>query len=123
MKTKLLFPLIALFMLGISCKKEAEAPDTGVVTNTPEIVSLKADKYEIKVGGEEPCIIECEATGGNLSYVWEVDLGDIFPLNESGSQVRFTGSECCVGDKFITCTVSNDKGEVSESITIHIYIP
>ena len=123
MKTKLFIGMIAIILISISCKKDTETVDPGVVTTTPKIISLTADKYEIKVGGEEPCTIDCEATGGNLSYVWEVDLGDIFPLNESGSQVRFTGSECCVGDKFITCTVSNDKGEAYESITIHIFIP
>lgn len=110
--------------IGVSCKKESDAPqDNSTVTTAPKIVSLSADKYEIVVGGEEPAIIECDATGGNLNYKWEVDLGDIFPLNESGSIVRFTGSECCVGDKFITCTVSNDKGETSQVITIHIFIP
>ncbi|HSG67381.1 MAG TPA: hypothetical protein VK994_01645 [Bacteroidales bacterium] len=124
MKAKLIIFMLAIMLAGMACKKDNDtSQDNGVVTTVPKISSLSADKYEIKVGGEEPAIIECMATGGNLSYVWEVDLGDIFPLNESGSQVRFTGSECCLGDKLITCTVSNDKGEVSETVTIHIYIP
>ena len=124
MKAKILISLLIIMFIGVSCKKESDAPqDNSTVTTAPKIVSLSADKYEIVVGGEEPAIIECDATGGNLNYKWEVDLGDIFPLNESGSIVRFTGSECCVGDKFITCTVSNDKGETSQVITIHIFIP
>jgi PKD repeat protein len=41
-------------------------------------------------------------------------------MNSSHSQVTFTGAACCVGDKVITCTVSNSKGSVSKSITITI---
>ena len=71
-------------------------------------------------GGEDPAIITCEATGGNLSYLWEVDLGDIFPITNDNSKVRFTGSSCCVGDKVIKCTVSNDKGSVSKEVHLTI---
>ncbi len=124
MKTNLLISLLVIMIIGgVSCKKEDTTPNDDIVTTMPKITSLQADKYEIKVGGEDPAIIECVATGGNLNYKWEVDLGDIFPLNENGSKVRFTGSECCLGEKLISCTVSNDKGEVSEVITIQIYIP
>lgn len=120
----LAIPILAMSLLiaTVGCKKDAgNEPD--VVTVTPEIVSLSTDKEEIKFGGEDPAIITCEATGGNLSYQWEVDLGDIFVLNEDGSQVRFTGSECCIGEKIVKCTVSNDKGSVSKIIGINIYIP
>jgi len=123
MKGKLLIGIILLTVTILSCKKDTDTSDPGVVTTYPEIIELKADKYEIKVGGEDPCILTCEASGGNLSYVWEVDLGDIFAINEEGSQVRFTGSECCVGDKLIKCTVSNDLGSVTETVIVHIYIP
>ncbi|NPD44160.1 MULTISPECIES: hypothetical protein [unclassified Lentimicrobium] len=120
------YTIIALLMLAtvfsISCKKE-ETTTPSTTTTTPEILSLTSDKSTIKFGGEEPAIITCEASGGNCEYTWEVDLGDIFVLNEDGSQVRFTGSECCIGDKIIKCTVKNDKGEVTETVTVNIYIP
>lgn len=120
------YTIIALLMVAtiftISCKKQ-ETTTPSVTSTTPEIISLTSDKSTIKFGGEEPAIITCEASGGNCQYIWEVDLGDIFVLNEDGSQVRFTGSECCIGDKIIKCTVKNDKGEVTETVTVNIFIP
>jgi hypothetical protein len=123
MKSRLIISILLITVTFLSCKKDTDTPDPGVVTTYPEIVDLNSDKAEIRVGGEDPAILTCEATGGNLSYVWEVDLGDIFAINESGSQVRFTGSECCVGDKLINCTVSNELGSVTETVTVHIFIP
>ncbi len=122
MKLKLLFIVFLCAFAITGCKK---SENTGPVdgTTTPKITNLTADKTEIKVGGEDPCIITCEATGGNIKYQWEVDLGDIFPLNETGSQVRFTGSECCLGEKLIKCTISNDKGSDEQVIVINIFIP
>lgn len=111
---------IMLIVLSIGCKKEND-PVEG--DSFPEIISLTADKYQIQVGGQDPAILTCEAAGGGLMYAWEVDLGDIFALNESGSQVRFTGSECCVGDKLIKCTVTNDLGSVTDTVIVHIFIP
>lgn len=113
--------LLFAFILG-SCQK-SDNDEPSETTTSPQIVSLTSDKSQIKVGGDDPAIITCEASGGNIEYTWEVDLGDIFPLNESGSQVRFTGSECCLGEKIIKCTVKNDKGEVTETVSIDIYIP
>jgi hypothetical protein len=123
MKSRLILCILIVTVSFLSCKKDTITADPGVVTSFPEIIELKADKYEIKVGGEDPCILTCDAIGGNLSYVWEVDLGDIFAVNETGSQVRFTGSECCVGDKLINCTVSNELGSVTETVMVHIFIP
>ncbi len=114
--------VFSILLTSIGCKKDTnKEPD--IVTTTPEIINLTADKNEIKYGGEDPAIISCDASGGNLSYQWEVDLGDIFVLNDDGSQVRFTGSECCIGEKIIKCTVTNDKGSVSKIIAINIFIP
>ena len=49
-----------------------------------------------------------------------MDLGDIIPLNASHSKVSFNGAACCVGEKTITCTVSNSRGSVSKTIVITI---
>jgi len=117
----LFFLLVAVAITG--CKKDPENGNPDDSTTYPQILKLTADKYEIMVGGEDPAILTCEASGGNLGYTWEVDLGDIFALNQTGSQVRFTGSECCVGDKLIKCTVSNDRGSVTDTIIVHIFIP
>jgi len=122
MKYTLIALMIFASVITFSCKKE-EQTIADVETTTPVIHSLTSDKSSIKFGGEEPAIITCDASGGNCKYTWEVDLGDIFVLNEDGSQVRFTGSECCIGDKEIKCTVSNDKGEATEIVIVNIYIP
>ncbi len=93
--------------------------DPGAQT-TPVIDSLSATKLIIAFGGTEPTIISAYAHGGNLTYIWEVDFGDIIPQNNEATQVSFAGSPCCVGEKEIKCTVSNDKGSDSKIITITI---
>lgn len=107
-----------VFVLG--CSQDSTGPGGDLETAAPEIRSLTAEKMQILYGGKDPAIITCDATGGNLTFKWEVDLGDIIPLNSSRSKVSFNGSACCVGEKIITCTVSNSKGSVSKSITITI---
>lgn len=114
----LVIPAMALFLLG--CSDDGTSPNTDAETGIPEIVSLTAEKTQILYGGQDPAILTCNATGGNLSYVWEVDLGDIIPMNADRSKVSFNGSACCVGEKVITCTVSNSLGSASESIIITI---
>jgi hypothetical protein len=116
-----LFLLPAFALILAACAKESSAPnDAGVETGPPAIASITAEKTEILYGGNDPAILTCNATGGNLTYVWQVDLGDIIPLNASHSKVSFNGAACCVGEKTITCTVSNSKGSVSKSIVITI---
>jgi hypothetical protein len=122
MQTRLLTIVFLIGILFTGCEKN-ETAEPADLTSAPKIMSLSADKYDIEVGGEDPAIITCEASGGNIEYVWEVDLGDIFPMNNDGSVVRFTGSECCLGKKIIKCTAKNDKGEVTETISINIFIP
>ena len=55
-----------------------------------------------------------------MKYVWQVDIGDLIPLNKERSEVSFKGSACCAGEKIITCTVSNSKGSVSKNIILDI---
>jgi putative hemolysin len=114
----LLLPALMLLILG--CSQESTNPNTDPETGVPEILGISAEKTQILYGGQDPAIITCNATGGNLKYVWEVDLGDIIPLNASHSKISFNGSACCVGEKIITCTVSNSQGSVSKSIVITI---
>jgi hypothetical protein len=113
----LLIPVLFVLMLG--CSEDSTGPNNDVET-APEIQSVTAEKLQILYGGQDPAILTCNATGGNLKYVWEVDLGDIIPLNSSRSKVSFNGSACCVGEKTITCTVSNSLGSTSKSIVITI---
>ncbi|MBE0647395.1 MAG: hypothetical protein IH596_06405 [Bacteroidales bacterium] len=123
MKANVFLTLLAITLVSLAgCnKKNNPAPDAS--TTFPQFVSLTADKDSIKVGGTDPAILTCMASGGNISYTWEVDLGDIFPLNEAGSQVRFSASECCLGEKYIKCTISNDKGSIMDTVMLYIFIP
>jgi PKD repeat protein len=116
--SKYIYFLFVLIIIG--CSSKSSNPVNNSETTAPKIISLTAPKTEILYGGQDPAIITCEATGGNLSYVWQVDLGDIIPLNSDHSQVSFTGAACCIGDKTIKCTVSNDKGSDSKNIVITI---
>lgn len=115
----LLFAALLLSIFAIAgCTKDTPAEPQG--TTVPKILSLSADKMTIKFGGGDPTVITCQAEGGNLEYQWEVDLGDIFPLTTDNSKVRFTGSPCCIGEKIIKCTATNDKGSTTQTITILI---
>jgi hypothetical protein len=114
--------LFAALLLGVfafaGCTKDTPVEPQG--TTVPKILNLSADKMTIKFGGGDPTVITCQAEGGSLEYKWEVDLGDIFPLTTDNSKVRFTGSPCCIGEKYIKCTVTNDKGSITQIITILI---
>ncbi len=122
--SKGLLGLIILFSVLIwSCKKESVVEEPDVVLTQPTIKSLSATKDTINFGGEDPTLIICDAEGGNLKYLWEVDLGDIIPQNEIASEVSFTGSLCCIGDKTIKCTVTNEKGSVEKTINVFIREP
>jgi hypothetical protein len=110
------FAILALVSFS-SCEKE-EA--NNINTELPAITSIDASNDRITAGADDFAILTCNATGGNLDYLWAVDLGDIIPLNESGSEVRYSGSSCCVGERIVYCTVSNDKGDATDNIIIYI---
>ena len=112
--------VISSVILITGCTKNNPTTPNNAITTVPKILSLTAPKDSILYGGSESADITCVATGGNLKYVWHVDLGDIIPLNGDHSLVSFTGAACCVGPKTITCTVSNDSGSVSKDIIITI---
>jgi hypothetical protein len=120
MKRIALLVYISLTLLMLSCSN-----DNGPITNDnettmPVIDSLFSDKTEIMYGGTESTVLTCKASGGNLKYVWQVDLGDIIPINNDKLKVSFTGSACCVGIKIISCTVSNNKGSVTGIVKVKI---
>lgn len=109
----ILFTALAVFA---SCNDDTKYVNPN--TQMPEIISLSTDKTEIMIG--EYAEISCEATGGELIYEWDVILGDIIPQNEEGSVVRYSGSECCSGERVVSCTVRNDKGEAEDVVSIFI---
>lgn len=120
---KLLYKLCILLIvisLIYSCTSD-NSTNPNIETETPAIIDLTSSKTEILFGGEEFTELECKATGGNLKYTWQVDLGDIIPVTSDKSKVKYKASACCVGIKTIQCTVSNDKGSTEETVIVRIY--
>lgn len=113
---------ICLFFMACKKDKDDEVVTTGATT-APEILSIETTKSEIQFGGTDYATITAKASGGNLNYLWEVDLGDIIPQNDDGSIINFAGSACCIGKKEISLTVSNNMGEDKGTITINILAP
>lgn len=106
-----------LIFLGIiyllACNKEN---DTGQdTTDQITIDSLTATYYTVKAW--DTTTINCYATGQNLVYSWECDHGN---FNGGGTQIKYAAGECCVGINTIICSVSNETGQVSESIQIEV---
>ena len=117
---KVITIVLAVLSLGFFSSCDKEDSNSNILTVIPVIDSLTTNNIRIQFGGDDPAILNCYATGGELNYIWEVDLGDLFTLNDDGSQVQYSASPCCIGEKTIFCTVSNDKGEATESVTITI---
>lgn len=121
LKNLILFAQTLLLIVAIIGCSNNDSPTNNTVTETvPVINNIVADKNQILYGGSEQAVLTCNADGGNLKYVWQVDLGDLVPMNSEHSKVSFTGAACCVGEKTITCTVSNSKGSASKNIIITI---
>lgn len=114
---KLLILFFFIASITLSCNKDSE---TDPNVTAPKITILTSNKTELAAGGVESAEIECIATGTDIKYTWEVDLGDIIPMNETASKVQFTGSDCCIGEKQIRCTVSNAGGKDSKIIILTI---
>lgn len=120
-KNIIFFVLIMVCFFSVTgCSNNDNPAGNTDLETSPEITKISADKTQILYGGNDLAILTCNASGGKLKYEWQVDLGDLIPLNSERSKVSFTGAECCVGEKIITCTVSNSKGSVSKSITLTI---
>ena len=121
-----LFALAGILFLG-SCDKDDNTNNANNTTlvedslNTmPVVDSLTTSISVMPFGSTKPAVLNCYATGGNLIYIWEVDLGDLFVINNSGSQAQYSASPCCIGEKIISCTVSNNKGEVVDYVMVTI---
>ena len=112
-----LFALAGILLLG-SCVKEKNTFNAN--NTTPIVDSLTTSISVMPFGSTKPAVLNCYATGGDLTYIWEVDLGYLFIINDSGSQAQYSASPCCIGEKIISCTVSNNKGEVVDYVMITI---
>ncbi len=106
--------IILLIMFSIACEKNNEKiiEDT---TDEITIDSLIANFYTVKAW--DTTTITCYAHGLDLIFSWECDHGN---FNGGGTQIKYAAGECCVGLNTITCTVSNETGQVSRNIQIEV---
>jgi len=100
--------------LLVACEEKPIDPIENT-TNEITIDSLTANYLSIKAW--DSTTINCYAQGENLIYAWNCDHGN---FNGEGTQIKYAAGECCVGTNTITCTVSNETGEVSEDILIEV---
>lgn len=118
MKILKIYILVVLAFAIISCSNDDSLEGGETI---PVIESITASKDTIDFGGDFTEIV-CVATGGELVYTWDVDLGDIFPTEKEGV-VRYSGASCCVGLKEIKCTVKNSMGEAHALVEVFILEP
>jgi hypothetical protein len=119
-KINKIFSILFALIILVSCSDTSSNNDPTKETGIPTITSLTSDKPQIMYGGADLATLTCVATGGNLTYKWEVDLGDIIPVKSDKSVVTFSGAACCVGEKVIKCTVSNSLGNISKELKVFI---
>lgn len=109
------FILIAIVVAGnFGCDKETNDKPADT-TDQITIDSLVASHPTVKAW--DTTTITCYARGLDLIYGWECDHGN---FNGSGTQIRYAAGECCVGINTITCTVSNETGQVVGQIQIEV---
>lgn len=105
----------ALSILFLSCEKQ-ETPEVPVITETPIPLVYDSLYVEGKVHLHESCTINTIASGKDLAYTWELDLGTIFG---TGSSVTFNA--CCVGTHNVKCTIKDGYGN-SKSKEVSIVV-
>ncbi len=118
---KYTFIIAALITVLFSCEKDDGITGDPENDKIPTITSMNAGRDTIKFGGDTTLIV-CEAMGGSLNYLWEVDLGNLDPVGD-GSTAIFSGGGCCVGMKTIKCKVSNSKGYIDGTADVFILEP
>lgn len=98
-------------MLMISCSKK----ETKEISNEIKIVRISSTANPIMA--YDTTVITVEATGNNLQYGWEVNHGKI---KGSGTSVKYSACQSCIGLNTITCRIFNETGEVSDTIMIRV---
>ncbi|MBK6964452.1 MAG: hypothetical protein IPH20_11095 [Bacteroidales bacterium] len=113
-KLRILYPALILFaIIFFSCTKEKDEPlDNGSI----KITSLTTSDTSL-IAWIDTANIVIVASGDDLDYEWSCNHGT---LRGSGSNVKYTAGECCVGLNTITCRVFNDSSSVSRDINIRI---
>lgn len=106
---------IPLSILFLSCEKE-QAPEVPAPAETQVPLAYDSLYVSGKVHLNQSCTICTIASGKDLVYSWELDLGILLG---SGSSVTFNA--CCVGTHNVKCTISDCYGN-SQSKEVAIVV-
>lgn len=109
-RIRIVIILLAVSFCACSKKKDA-APSADII-----IIGLTATVNPVKAF--DTTVISMEAIGDSLQYNWKANHGK---LKGSGKLIKYSACESCIGLNTITCTVSNNTGEVSDTIMIRVY--
>lgn len=113
--SKVLFTVIIVSLVFVSCKKEKEEKEPDPSDNLA-IDSLVTTKRTIVVW--EKILITAYARGKNLSYQWSANHGSM--VGKDSITVKYWGCNTCVGLNTVECKVSNEYGTVSDTIMIQV---
>ena len=102
--------LICLAMITACSKNDNPGPSSEI-----KIVSLTASANPVMA--YDTSVITVVATGENLQYGWVANHGKI---KGSGTTIKYSACQSCIGHNTITCRVFNETGEVSDTIMIRV---
>lgn len=110
MKRIYLILVIGMAFMAACSKKENTNPSTDIkILNLTETVN--------PVMAYDTTVITVVATGENLQYGWVANHGKI---KGSGTTIKYSACQSCIGLNTITCRVFNQTGEVSDTIMIRV---
>lgn len=110
MKQLYMIVLTGLAMLSACSKNDNPGQSSQI-----RIVSLTASANPVMA--YDTSVITVVATGDNLQYGWVVNHGKI---KGSGTTIKYSACQSCIGLNTITCKVFNETGEVSDTIMIRV---
>ena len=102
--------LICLVMITACSKNNNPGPSSQI-----KIISLIASVNPVMA--YDTSVITVVASGDNLQYGWVANHGKI---KGSGTTIKYSACQSCIGLNTITCRVFNETGEVSDTIMVRV---
>lgn len=110
MKQIYLFILLGLTFFP-ACTKNDKTDQSSQI----KIISLTATVNPVMA--YDTSVITVVANGDNLQYGWVANHGKI---KGSGTTVKYSACQSCIGLNTITCRVFNESGEVSDTVMVRV---
>ncbi len=107
--------MILLSFLMFACNKKDDKPDVNPSDNLV-LDSLVATKNHIVVW--EEINVKAYARGENLKFEWYTNHGSMIATDSA--TVLYWACPSCEGLNIIECTVSNEYGNVSDTVMIQV---